>query len=64
MPKKPSESKPTKGPGRPDAGRKTRLSLVSAECREHFREIAAAQGCTIAEAIEYAAKRVAQDLAG
>lgn len=32
------------GAGRPDAGRKTRLSLVSEECRTQLKEILEARG--------------------
>ncbi len=44
------------GAGRPDAGRKCRLSPVSQECRAQLDAIAAHLDCTLAEAIEHAAR--------
>lgn len=40
------------GGGRKDAGRKTYLSRVSEECAAHFRALAEAWGCSVADAIE------------
>lgn len=55
--KKGTPRKRSPGAGRPDAGRKTRLSLVTEECRDQFAALAAAWNCTIAEAIERAARQ-------
>lgn len=69
QPKEPSSQSLTKkgqprkraeGAGRPDAGRKVRLSLVSAECLAQFHAIAAAIAAPgkkpcVADAIEQAA---------
>lgn len=40
------------GAGRPESGRKVRLSLVTEECRQQIKTIAAHWSCTQAQAIE------------
>ena len=53
--KKGAPRKRAPGAGRPDAGRKTRLSLVTEETRAQFKALAAAWKCSQADAIERAA---------
>lgn len=50
------------GAGAPDKGRKTRLSLVSEETRDHFKALATAWECSIADAIERAAAQAVKRL--
>lgn len=50
------------GAGAPDKGRKTRLSLVSAETRDQFKALATAWQCSIADAIERAAAQAVKRL--
>lgn len=60
--KKGAPRKRAPGAGRPDAGRKTRLSLISETTRAQFKTLAAAWKCSQADAIERAAEQAIKRL--